>query len=323
MALGYSDNDIVSILDFIEANDTIVGSKLKADHLPVFACSMGDNTIAPEGHVAILGAIQPFLSGGISKTINLPSTATVEDVRDVIVSAWKQDVKAVAVYRDGSKNAQPLSVNKKETVKEPETVFVERTRATREPLPRVRDSRTYRFEVAGAKGFLTVGQYDDGRPGEIFVSMSKQGSTLAGIMNALAVSVSHGLQHGVPFETYVKSFINMRFEPAGITDDPDFRIASSILDYAFRRVAADYMDVEYRAEIGVLTTKERTSLNEDDHHSVVEQTEDAGPSAGIVFDDIGVDSAHDAPYCLNCGVQMRPSGVCHVCPSCGETSGCS
>ena len=228
---------------------------------------MGDNTIHYSGHVRMMAAVQPFISGAISKTVNMPEDATVEEVEQLHIDAWQLGVKAIAIYRDNCKVAQPLSTAKKEAVKdelaeglvaagaEPQVVekIVEKVVEkvikvpTREKLPRNRTSRTFEFRVADCKGFVTVGEYDDGRPGEIFLRISKQGSTLAGIMDAFAISVSYGLQYGVPLRVYVETLTNTRFEPAGMTDDPDLRIASSILDYIFRRLAVDYLSLEERA----------------------------------------------------------------------------
>ena len=238
---------------------------------------MGDNTIHHTGHVRMMAAVQPFISGAISKTVNMPEEATVEEVEQLHIDAWKLGVKAIAIYRDNCKVAQPLSTAKKEGAVEPlaealtasgpagvvekivEKVVEKVIKVpTREKLPRSRTSRTFDFRVADCKGFVTVGEFADGRPGEIFLRISKQGSTLAGIMDAFAISVSYGLQYGVPLRVYVETLTNTRFEPAGMTDDPDLRIASSILDYIFRRLAVDYLSFEERAELGILTTGERT-----------------------------------------------------------------
>ncbi len=295
--LGYSPDEIDAIIAYIDVNKTIVGAPhLAAEHLPVFACSMGDNTIHYLGHVRMMGAVQPFISGAISKTVNLPEDVTVEDVEQLHIDAWRMGIKAVAIYRDNCKVAQPLSTTKtageeaaqdaldaasaapagseaeahareltekiasleaalaQEQVRTSETVVVG---AVRERLARRRKSQTFAFRVADCEGYVTVGEYEDGRPGEVFMKVSKQGSTLAGIMDAFSISVSLGLQHGVPLATYVRKYTNMRFEPAGITDDPDLRIATSLVDYIFRRLAVDYLAVEERAELGVLSTSER------------------------------------------------------------------
>ncbi|HSL57927.1 MAG TPA: vitamin B12-dependent ribonucleotide reductase, partial [Acidimicrobiales bacterium] len=265
--LGYTDAQVTAILAYLEENKTIIGSPhLKAEHVDVFACSMGDNVIHHLGHVRMMGAVQPFISGAISKTVNMPEEATIEEVEQLHIDAWKLGVKAVAIYRDNCKNSQPLSTVKKEVAAAPAaaTEVVEKVVEKiihvpiREKLPRTRSSKTFEFRVADCKGFVTVGEYGDGRPGEIFVRVSKQGSTLAGIMDAFAISLSHGLQYGVPLRAFIEAFTGMRFEPAGMTDDPDIRIASSLMDYLFRRLAIEYLSADERAELGILTVGERT-----------------------------------------------------------------
>ena len=271
--LGYSPDQVDDIVAYIDEHKSIVGAPhLDPAHLPVFACSMGDNVIHYSGHVKMMAAVQPFISGAISKTVNMPEEVTVEEIEQLHIDAWRMGVKAIAIYRDNCKVGQPLATAKKEAAAGPEggdaakavqeaaTKVVEKVIKVpvREKLPRNRRSSTFEFRVADCKGFVTVGEYDDGRPGEIFLRVSKQGSTLAGIMDAFSISVSYGLQYGVPLRNYVEAFTNTRFEPAGITDDPDLRIATSILDYIFRRLAVNYLSFEERAELGILTTGERT-----------------------------------------------------------------
>jgi ribonucleoside-diphosphate reductase alpha chain len=290
--LGYSASQIDEIVAYIDVNKSIVGAPhLAADHLPVFACSMGDNTIHYLGHVRMMGAVQPFISGAISKTVNMPEEATVEEIEALHLESWKLGLKAVAIYRDNCKVAQPLSTAKKDgpgidsgaagtegaasdaagtgaggvgsagpqVVERIVERIVERVvhAPVREKLARSRRSQTFEFRVADCKGFVTVGEYADGRPGELFIRVSKQGSTLAGIMDAFAISVSHGLQYGVPLRAFVAAYTNMRFEPAGMTDDPDIRFASSIMDYLFRRLALEYMTYDERAELAILSIDER------------------------------------------------------------------
>ncbi|HEX3563865.1 MAG TPA: vitamin B12-dependent ribonucleotide reductase, partial [Acidimicrobiales bacterium] len=285
--MGYSPDQVSEIIAYIDEHKSIVGAPyLSAEHLGVFACSMGDNTIHYLGHVRMMGAVQPFISGAISKTVNLPEDVSVEDVEQLHIDAWQMGIKAVAVYRDNCKVGQPLSTTKKEGADDApagseaeaharelaekiaglEAALVhEKQRvgetlvvgAVRERLPRRRKSSTFAFRVADCEGYVTVGEYEDGRPGEVFMKVSKQGSTLAGIMDAFSISVSLGLQHGVPLATYVRKYTNMRFEPAGITDDVDLRIATSLVDYIFRRLALDYLPVDERSELGVLSTSER------------------------------------------------------------------
>jgi len=374
--LGYGQEQIEDIVAYINEHMSIVGAPhLAPEHLPVFACSMGDNTIHYLGHIRMMGAVQPFISGAISKTVNMPEDVTVEDVEQLHIEAWRLGVKAVAIYRDNCKVAQPLSTTKKaeasaggdggeggdtapagseaeardraiaERIAELEAALAhERARAdsplvvgaVRERLPRKRNSKTFSFRVADCEGYVTVGEYEDGRPGEVFVKVSKQGSTLAGIMDAFSISVSLGLQHGVPLATFVRKYANMKFEPAGITDDPELRIASSLVDYIFRRLALDYLSQDERAELGVLSTQERTQP------TLPGVEEMATPSVSLGEDGLSpataatpASDAHghnrpapraaqlDAPLCYNCGNVMQRAGSCYVCGSCGSTSGCS
>jgi ribonucleoside-diphosphate reductase alpha chain len=276
--LGYDAEQVTDIIAYIDDNKSILGAPhLAEEHISVFACSMGDNAIHYSGHVRMMAAVQPFISGAISKTVNMPEDVSVEDVEQLHIDAWKLGVKAVAIYRDNCKVAQPLSMAKKEGADDdapasaaPQVVEIEKVvekivekvvtvkQPVRTKLDRNRTSKTFEFRVADCKGFVTVGEYADGRPGEVFLKVAKQGSTLAGIMDALSISLSYGLQYGVPLRTYVEAFTNTRFEPAGMTDDPDLRIASSLLDYIFRRLALDYLSKEEREELGILSVSERT-----------------------------------------------------------------
>ena len=362
--LGYDDHQVNEIIAYIDVNKSILGAPhLAAEHVAVFACSMGDNTIHYEGHVRMMGAVQPFLSGAISKTVNMPEEATVEDVEALHQLSWELGLKAVAIYRDNCKVAQPLSTAKKDdkadalavgSVAGVATEVVEKIvekivhKPFRQKLPRTRTAKTFEFRVADCKGFVTVGEYENGQPGEIFITVSKQGSTLAGIMDAFAKSISYGLQYGVPLRGYVEAFVNMKFEPAGMTDDPDVRFAGSIMDYLFRRLALEYLSYDERAELGIFTIAERTqptlpgveeavietsqgSEIEPDPKSVPSVTElAAGIASGALSPTVedntparGVTRASDAPMCMQCGVQMVRAGSCHACPSCGNTSGCS
>jgi ribonucleoside-diphosphate reductase alpha chain len=293
----------------------------------------------------MMGAVQPFLSGSISKTANMPEEATIEDVEALHLLSWKLGLKAVAVYRDNCKVGQPLSTAKRtDTPAEMATKIIERVVEVRSPirekLPRSRRSRTFEFRVADCKGFVTVGEYDDGRPGELFIRVSKQGSTLAGIMDAFAIAVSHGLQYGVPLRAFVEPYTNMRFEPAGITDDPDIRFASSIMDYLFRRLALEYLSQEERAELNILSVGERrqptlpgveetvieTVQGRDivpDPKSIPSASELAQQVEMVVTPSTPHSHRIDAPMCMQCGVTMQRAGSCFACPSCGSTSGCS
>ncbi len=393
--LGYSDQEIADIAAYIDQHKSILGAPhVLPAHLAVFACSMGDNTIHYRGHVQMLGAVQPFISGSISKTVNMPEEVTVEEVEQLHIEAWQMGIKAIAIYRDNCKVGQPLATTKLTAVaantgapttgattgRESEaeahdaelamkvaelekalqlqTVVVKKP--VHEHMPRKRKSSTFSFRVADCEGYVTVGEFPDGRPGEVFISVSKQGSTLAGIMDAFAISVSMGLQHGVPLATFVRHFTNMRFEPAGMTDDPDLRFAASLVDYIFRRLAVEYMAPTERIDLGILTVSERMQPTlpgveeavtvdqpirpegieaEDVEHvewrdgrpprtsGPTRSTPSAsrtmpGSSSGRELD-LGRPAASDAPYCYQCGVQMQRAGSCFACPSCGTTSGCS
>jgi ribonucleoside-diphosphate reductase alpha chain len=370
--LGYSPQQVDEIIAYIDHEKSILGAPhLAAEHVPVFACSMGDNTIHYEGHVRMMGATQPFLSGAISKTVNMPEDASVEDIELLHQLSWELGLKAVAIYRDNCKVAQPLSNAKKGDKTDAEAaaeVVVEKIvekivhQPIRQKLPRTRSARTFEFRVADCKGFANIGEYADGRPGEIFLTVSKQGSTLSGIMDAFAKSISYGLQYGVPLRAFVEAFTNMRFEPAGMTDDPDIRFASSIMDYLFRRLALEYMTYDERAELSIFSVDERLQPTLPGVEESVMQTfngselatdpksipsaaelatqldlgvapqapnNDVTNPAGVVRSAPGGGNAKpvvrqsDAPMCMQCGVQMIRAGSCHACPSCGSTSGCS
>jgi ribonucleoside-diphosphate reductase alpha chain len=338
--LGYSPAEVDDIVAYIDDHMSVVGApRLAAEHLPVFACSMGDNTIHYEGHVRMMGAVQPFVSGGISKTVNMPEDVTVEDVEGLHMLAWELGLKSVAIYRDNCKLGQPLSTSKVSTAATPEVEVVERVvhHPVRQKMPRTRRGRTFEFRVADCKGFATIGEYENGQPGEIFLTVSKQGSTMAGVMDAFAKSVSYGLQYGVPLRAFVEAFTNMRFEPAGMTDDPDIRFASSIMDYLFRRLAIEYMSYDERAELAIFSVDERlqpTLPGVEEQVTPTSQGTDLAPDPKSVtlFDDepevVPASPSHarpvnDAPMCMTCGISMIRAGSCYVCTSCGSTSGCS
>ncbi|MDQ3096310.1 MAG: vitamin B12-dependent ribonucleotide reductase, partial [Actinomycetota bacterium] len=264
--LGYTGETIEAIVEHIADKGHVIDAPgLKPEHYEVFDCAMGARSIRPMGHVRMMAAAQPFLSGAISKTVNLPEAATVEDIEEVYLQGWKLGLKALAVYRDNCKVGQPLSDGRKDEKKTDEAVqaaspAVEKVieyRPVRRRLPKRRASQTTSFAVGGAEGYLTAGTYDDGQLGEIFLKFGKQGSTLAGVMDAFSIALSVGLQYGVPLETYVEKFTNLRFEPAGLTDDPDVRMSQSLMDYVFRRLALDYMDFETRSFMGIHTAEER------------------------------------------------------------------
>ena len=324
--LGYNEQQRNDIETHLLEGGSIVGAPhLLESHLPVFECSMGDNVIHHEGHLRMMAAAQPFVSGAISKTVNLPETATIEDVEALHLLSWKLGLKAVAIYRDNCKVGQPLSTSRDAEDKVREAVNAAIVEAQlipeREKLPRTRRSQTYSFRVADCHGYMTVGEYDDGRPGELFLTVAKQGSTLAGIMDAFAISVSHGLQYGVPLRSYVEAFTNVRFEPAGITDDPELRIASSLVDYIFRRLALEYLSVEERQQLGILSSDERT---EQHLPGLEEATVETAIGVAPTPDPAALPSStlNDAPLCSTCGDQMVRAGSCYSCRSCGSTSGC-
>jgi ribonucleoside-diphosphate reductase alpha chain len=359
-ALGYQEEQVEAIIEHIAEHGNVIDAPgLKTEHYEVFDCAMGVRTIKAMGHVRMMAAAQPFLSGAISKTVNLPETATVEDIEDVYFEGWKLGLKALAVYRDNCKVGQPLSAGKGENKGATTEAVVEKVieyKPIRKRLPKARPSLTTSFAVGGAEGYMTAGSYPDDGLGEVFLKLGKQGSTLAGVMDAFSIAISIALQHGVPLETYVQKFTNMRFEPAGLTDDPDIRMAQSMLDYIFRRLALDYLPFDTRAAIGIYTADERTRQLETGSYAPSHSDEDddvdlqtlaqsapvtraatevideadaaelpAPPqvhSSTELFESITGSSA-DAPLCMNCGTKMRPAGSCFVCEGCGSTSGCS
>ncbi|MFF4777721.1 vitamin B12-dependent ribonucleotide reductase [Microtetraspora fusca] len=347
--LGYQEEQVEAIVEYIAEHGHVVDAPgLRAEHYEVFDCAMGERAIAPMGHVRMMAAVQPFLSGAISKTVNLPESATADDIEQVYLEGWKLGLKALAVYRDNCKVGQPLSAAKKtsETASEeaaPEVQVIEVPRPTRRRLPNQRPSITTRFTVGGAKGYMTASSYPDDGLGEVFLKMSKQGSTLAGVMDAFSVAISIGLQYGVPLDTYVQKFVNMRFEPAGMTDDPDVRMAQSVMDYIFRRLALDYLPYEDRAALGIFSAAERAAqARGEDPAALHEVVDTAALAQSAPIEQKRAEVARsepkhsssdsleshqgrtaDAPLCMTCGTKMRPAGSCYVCEGCGSTSGCS
>ncbi|MGB7798811.1 MAG: vitamin B12-dependent ribonucleotide reductase [Pseudonocardiaceae bacterium] len=344
-ALGYQQEQSEAIIEYIAEHGHVIDAPgLRSQHYEVFDCAMGERAILPMGHVRMMAATQPFISGAISKTVNMPETATVADIEEIYLQSWKMGIKALAIYRDNCKVGQPLSTGKTATTGM-DKASVE-ARPVRKRLPKKRPSETVSFTVGGAEGYLTAGSYPDGGLGEIFVKMSKQGSTLAGVMDAFSIAISIALQYGVPLETYVSKFVNMRFEPAGMTDDPDVRMASSVVDYLFRRVALDQLPKDKRDQLGILTAEERTAqvagdygIDEGDGADVeslrtsVDLSNPAPLAAGrpapvyvgssTELLELQLGKAADAPLCMTCGTKMRPAGSCYVCEGCGSTSGCS
>jgi ribonucleoside-diphosphate reductase alpha chain len=380
--LGYTKKQIDDIVAYIDEEKTIIGAPdLKEEHKAVFSCSMGDNAIHYLGHVKMMAAVQPFLSGAISKTVNMPEEATVEDIEQIHIDSWQMGLKAVAIYRDNCKVAQPLSMAKKDGAAAPIPAIAAATGpavpatpaavagavndsfvvkgAVRRELPKSRNAKTIGFRVAGSKGYVTVGEFEDGTPGEVFMKIAKQGSTLAGVMDALAVSVSYGLQYGVPLKSYVHGLTNMSFAPAGITDDPEIRTASSLVDYIFRRLALTYLSFDDRLELGLASIEdmpeEQTSLLGEGDLLTAEPAEAPNaPSKPIIAQEptpvpaavptseptptplaaaaatqaiqnatAAVKKDDTAPMCYNCGNQTQRAGSCYVCTSCGSTTGCS
>ncbi|MEV4013077.1 vitamin B12-dependent ribonucleotide reductase [Nonomuraea angiospora] len=347
--LGYQQEQIEAIVEYIGEHSHVVDAPgLRQEHYEVFDCAMGERAIAPMGHVRMMAATQPFLSGAISKTVNLPESATIDDIEQVYQEGWKLGLKALAVYRDNCKVGQPLSAGngakKEEAAKEePEVKVIEVNRPTRRRMPNQRPSMTTRFTVGGAKGYMTASSYPDDGLGEVFLKMSKQGSTLAGVMDAFSVAISIGLQYGVPLETYMSKFVNMRFEPAGMTDDPDIRMATSVMDYIFRRLALDHLPYDERAALGIFSAAERAAQQRGEDPAALQETVDRealAQSAPIeekpkveaaeqspVAKELTLESHQrftaDAPLCMTCGTKMRPAGSCYVCEGCGSTSGCS
>ncbi|GGM09081.1 vitamin B12-dependent ribonucleotide reductase [Streptomyces fumigatiscleroticus] len=362
--LGYQEEQIEAIVAHIAEHGNVIDAPgLKQEHYEVFDCAMGERAISPMGHVRMMAAIQPWISGAISKTVNMPETATVEEVEEIYFEAWKLGVKALAIYRDNCKVGQPLSAktkdSKEEKAEEPAAVEakVEKVveyRPVRKRLPKGRPGITTSFTVGGAEGYMTANSYPDDGLGEVFLKMSKQGSTLAGMMDAFSIAVSVGLQYGVPLETYVSKFTNMRFEPAGMTDDPDVRMAQSIVDYIFRRLALDFLPFETRSALGIHSAEERQrhletgSYEPADDEVDVEGLAQSAPraqelkavatpkaeveaakpapkqahtSAELVEMQLGIQA--DAPLCFSCGTKMQRAGSCYICEGCGSTSGCS
>lgn len=348
-ALGYLDEQVEAIVEFIGEHGHVVDAPgLRREHYEVFDCAMGERSIAPMGHVRMMAATQPFLSGAISKTVNMPETATIADVEEIYYQGWKLGLKALAIYRDNCKVGQPLSAGKGAKATEEKKAATETVveyRPVRKRLPKKRPSQTVSFTVGGAEGYLHAGSYPDNGLGEIFVKLGKQGSTLAGVMDAFSMSISVGLQYGIPLEFYVSKFQNLRFEPAGMTDDPDVRIATSVLDYLFRRLALDYLPYDKRAQLGIFTADERSAQVAGEYGAPATSDVDleglrgsveAAPAAETVVEsapkqvgsstellELHLGKAADAPLCMTCGTKMRPAGSCYLCEGCGSTSGCS
>jgi ribonucleoside-diphosphate reductase alpha chain len=360
-SLGYQPEQVEAITEYISEHGHVVDAPgLRPEHYEVFDCAMGERAISPMGHVRMMAAAQPGLSGAISKTVNMPEGATVEDVEKIYFEGWRLGLKALAIYRDNCKVGQPLSDARKKPEKAKAAEPAREARPVRRRLPRKRPAMVTRFSVSGAEGYMTASTYPDDGVGEVFLKLGKQGSTLAGVMDAFSMAISISLQYGVPLEKWVEKFTNMRFEPAGVTDDPDIRIASSVMDYVFRRLALDHLPFETRSELGILSASERAAqLAGEDPATLAEEVDtaemaqsaprerpqghadatdqQAGKESGQPTAEAPLAGPHsstellesqqgrtaDAPLCLTCGTKMRPAGSCYVCEGCGATSGCS
>ncbi len=342
--LGYDDRTIDAIVRHIDNTGTIEEAPgLHEDHLPVFDCAFkaenGRRSIHHMGHIKMMGATQPFISGAISKTVNLPNEATIEDVADTYVEAWRHGIKAIAIYRDGSKKVQPLSTSKTSTTNDAALDSSTAPKPVRRKMSDTRTSVTHKFSIEGHDGYITVGLYDDGTPGEIFLSMAKQGSTVSGLMEAFGRAISYALQYGVPIQDLVRNFSHMRFEPMGRTENRDIPMAQSIIDYVFRWLASRYMSPEEAYEIGVMTPEIKAALAAGQYPLPINgavapiaggsgagdahaqgRTVDAVP---LAFRSPRANGHDDAPACAICGWIMIRSGTCYRCENCGSTSGCS
>jgi ribonucleoside-diphosphate reductase alpha chain len=317
--LGYTESQVSDIITYIDDRGTIEGAPhVGEDHLPVFDCAFkaqnGERTIHWMGHVKMMGAVQPFVSGAISKTVNLPEDATVKDIEQVYIEGWKQGIKALAIYRDGSKRAQVLSTKKDDGTRASTATD---GHPVRRRLPSTRTSVTHKFAIEGHEGYITAGLYEDGSPGEIWLTMAKEGSTLSGMMDAFATSISLALQYGVPLRDLVNKFGHMRFEPSGRTENAEIPVAQSIVDYIFRWLASQFLTEDEKEEFGVLSpaVKARMMAQEytADGKPIISLTPANGPSNT---------TQTDAPPCANCGWIMTRAGTCYKCDNCGSTTGC-
>jgi ribonucleoside-diphosphate reductase alpha chain len=308
--LGYESREVQEIVESIDEHDTIEGAPhLRDEHLPVFDCAFkpagGQRSIHHMGHLRMMGAVQPFISGAISKTINMPNDATVEDIMDAYITAWRLGVKAVAIYRDGCKRTQPLNTSRAE----PATATVVEGRPVRRRLPQDTQSIRHKFNIAGHEGYIHVGLYEDGGPGELFIKIAKEGSTISGLMDTIGILTSMALQYGVPLDVLVSKFSHVRFEPSGFTKNPEIPIAKSLIDYIFRFLGSKFLSPDQHAAVGLVTPEDR----ETPHRSLP-----AGPESGL-----GFSPQSDAPSCADCGAIMIRNGSCYKCLNCGATSGCS
>jgi len=318
--LGYESRDVQEIVEYVDEHDTIEGAPhLKDEHLPVFDCAFkparGQRSIHYLGHLRMMGAVQPFISGAISKTINMPNEATVEDIMEAYLTAWRLGVKAVAIYRDGCKRTQPLNTAKAEKT---EPAPVVEARPVRRRLPQDCRSVRHKFDIAGHEGYIHVGQYEDGTPGELFIKIAKEGSTISGLMDTIGILTSMALQYGVPLDVLVSKFSHVRFEPSGFTKNPEIPLAKSLIDYIFRFMGAKFLSPDQHAAVG-LGLPDRSP---DGAERALAATATPSTDNGVV-ESLGFSPQSDAPSCADCGSIMIRNGSCYKCLNCGATSGCS
>jgi ribonucleoside-diphosphate reductase alpha chain len=326
--LGYETREVTDILEHIDANDTIEGAPhLKDEHLAVFDCAFkprsGVRSIEPGGHVRMMGAVQPFLSGAISKTVNMPTDATVEDVARIYMESWKLGLKAVAIYRDGCKRSQPLNTGAADAKAAP--LDDGAARPQRRRLPADCRSIRHKFDVAGHEGYIHIGFFDDGAPGEIFIKMAKEGSTISGLMDTIATLTSIAMQYGVPLDALVNKFTHVRFEPSGFTKNPEIPVAKSLTDYIFR-----FLGTRFGGESGAATAAAAVAAEAVVANRAAQGRQAAASRPKLELVDGGygkqadlILSQSDAPTCSDCGSIMIRNGACYKCNNCGSTSGCS
>jgi ribonucleoside-diphosphate reductase alpha chain len=354
--LGYAQAAAEQIVAYVHEQGTILQAPgLQDEHLPVFDVAVGERAISHMGHIKMMGAVQPFISGAISKTVNMPAETTVEDIADAYLQAWRLGIKALAIYRDGSKTAQALRTDAQDKKDEPAAVVDDTPKPARRKMPKERQSLTHKFSIAGHEGYITAGMYDDGTVGEIFLTdIGKEGSTLRGMMNAFATSVSISLQYGVPLETLVRKFSYMRFDPEGATGNTEIPFAKSMPDYIMRWLASRFLDVDVQEELGIMTPEVRARkaaqealMRGDTAVPAVEEAAPptnggsnghanggsngsptaAKPAAAALTDDPPVIPAKLqgldlGPACGQCGGMMQRTGSCYTCSSCGNNTGC-
>jgi ribonucleoside-diphosphate reductase alpha chain len=323
--LGYAPRETEEIVAYIDERGGVVGAPhLKSEHYPVFDCAIGERAIHYMGHVKMMGAVQPFISGAISKTVNLPESTTIDEVAQLLVESWQLGVKAIAIYRDNCKVAQPLSSSKDSpAVMLPIGATGVVPHPQRRRLPDDRTEVGRKFKVGDYEGYIHVGLFEDGTPGDIFVDIAKEGTTLAGLMNSFMISVSLGLQYGVPLEVYVSKFSHMRFEPSGMTNDADIRVAKSIVDYIFRWMGKKFLSADQQEEAGILTPEVKARLaaaytDNPGAGAAAAAVESAPPGQTALFN-----QWEDAVECARCGGRMVRTGSCYTCRDCGTNTGCS